>query len=497
MVRGRETFPQLEYTIHSEPSESVQASGGDMPPAGLDNLKHIVVLMMENRSFDHMLGFAQSPTWPIDGLKGTETNKDSTGTDIGVSSNANYAGDLTPDPGHSGFDTLTQLYGDPQTSVMQNPVMNGFVRSYEGKTGNPLAAHRIMKCFSPQTLPVLTRLAQQFCVCDRWFSSIPGPTFPNRAFMHAATSIGRVDMGIDWRNLTTTIYERLAQNKIDSVIYYHDSTMASTFDGLAGNPDFFGSYVDDFLPGCANNDLPAYSFLEPRFANSPGGNGEPAFSASDQHPDHDVKEGEALIQTTFKAIWGNPKVRNSTLLVIVYDEHGGLYDHVAPPTTVRPDSKVWTNDGVSLDPSFDFTRLGVRVPAVLISPYIVSGTIDHRVYDHTSIIATALKHFLPNVPSVNLTLRDKNANTFEDNLTLQQARTDNIDLGAGAKSQPPTAAQLAQPINDHLKAQVHQAAMMEQTLPPAQRSGIDPDTIKTEAQAAAYLLSVNSKLHPK
>ncbi len=468
-----------------------------MPPAGLDNLKHIVVLMMENRSFDHMLGFAQSPTWPIDGLKGNETNTDSVGGVAQVSNDAGFAGDFTPDPGHAGFDVLTQLYGDAKTSVLRDPVMSGFVRSYEGKTHDPQAAHRIMKCFSPQNLSVLTRLAQQFCVCDRWFSSVPGPTFPNRAFMHAATSIGRVDMGIDWRNLSTTIYERLAQNHLDSVIYYHDSTMASTFDGLAGNPDFFGSFVDDFLAACADNDLPSYSFLEPRFANSAGGNGQPAFSASDQHPDHNVREGEALIQTVFKAIWKNPKVRNSTLLVIVYDEHGGLYDHVPPPTTVNPDGKVYTNDGISLDPSFDFTRLGVRVPAVLISPYIEPSTIDHRLYDHTSIIATALKLLLPNVANSHLTLRDKIANTFEDNLARQEPRTGDIDLGAGARSAPPTAAQLAQPINDHLKAQVQQAAMLEQRLPANQRSGTDPNAITTEQQAAAYLKSVDAKIHPK
>jgi len=317
---------------------------------GLENLKHILVLMMENRSFDHMLGFAQSPSWPIDGLVGTEIriNKDSTGEDVPVSNDANYAGGLTPDPGHSGFDTLTQLYGDARTGVVQDPKMSGFVRSYEGKTGNPADAHRIMKCFDPVKLPVLTRLAQQFCVCDRWFSSLPGPTFPNRAFVHAATSMGRVDMGIDWRKLSPTIYERLAENHLDSVIYYHDSTMASTFDGLAGNPDFFRSLDNDFLAACDDNDLPTYSFLEPRFANSPGGNGEPAYSASDQHPDHNVREGEALIQRVFKAVWKNPKVRNSTLLVITYDEHGGTYDHVVPPTTVNPDGKVWTNDGVSL-----------------------------------------------------------------------------------------------------------------------------------------------------
>jgi len=465
--------------------------------AGLDNLKHIVVLMMENRSFDHMLGFSGSPAWQIEGLKGTETNPDSAGSLVQVSNDANYAGDLTPDPGHSGFDSLTQLYDDPTVPVQQDPTMTGFVRSYEGKTGNPQDAHRIMKCFSPQRLPVLTRLAQQFCVCDHWFSSLPGPTFPNRAFMHAATSMGRVDMGLDWRNLSPTIYERLAENQLDSVIYYHDSTMASTFDGLAGNPDFFGSFDDDFLPACANNDLPAYSFLEPRFANSPGGNGQPAFSASDQHPDHDVREGEALIQAVFKAIWGNPKVRNSTLLVIVYDEHGGTYDHVHPPSALNPDGKVWTNDGISLDPSFDFTRLGVRVPAVLISPYIAPGTIDHRVYDHTSILATAFKLLLPNVPNVNLTLRDKNARTFEDNLALAQPRSDKIVLGAGAQSRPPTAAELAQPINEHLQMLVRQAALAEQRLPAAQQSGIDPSTIKTEAQAAVFLQSVHSTIHSK
>jgi phospholipase C len=468
-------------------------------PAGLDELKQIVVLMMENRSFDHMLGFSGSPAWLVGGLNGDESNPDSQGGAAQVSNDANYAGDLTPDPGHSGFDTLTQLYGDPSTPVTQDPTMTGFVRSYEGKTGtgNPQDAHRIMKCFLPGSLPVLTRLAQQFCVCDNWFSSLPGPTFPNRAFVHAATSLGRVDMGVDWRKLSPTIYERLAENHLDSVIYYHDSTMASTFDGLAGNPDFFGSFDDDFIPACENNDLPTYSFLEPRFANSPGGNGQPAFSASDQHPDHNVREGEALIQTVFNAVWGNPKVRNSTLLVIVYDEHGGTFDHMRPPTTINPDGNVWTNDGSTLDPSFDFTRLGVRVPAVLISPYIAPGVIDHRVYDHTSIIATTFKLFLPNIPNANLTSRDKNANTFEGNLTLPQPRTDKIDLGAGAKSRPPTTAELAQPINDHLRVLVHQAALVEQRLPLAQQSGIDPSTIETEAQAAVYLQSIHSKIHSK
>lgn len=137
------------------------------------------------------------------------------------------------------------------------------------------------------------------------------------------------------------------------------------------------------------------------------------------------------------------------------------------------------------------------MPAVLISPYIEAGRIDTRIYDHTSIIGTVFKLFLPNVANANLTERDKNANTFEDNLTLAQPRTDKIDLGTGAKSQPPTSAELAQPINEHLQALVHQAALAEQRLPPSQQSGIDPSTIKTEAQAAQYLQMVHDKIHSK
>ena len=124
--------------------------------------------------------------------------------------------------------------------MAQNPTMNGFVLSYEGKTHNSSNAHRIMKCFSPDKVPVITQLAQQFAVCDRWFSSIPGPTFPSRAFAHGATSIGRVDMGVNWLGMSKTIYELFSENNLDSRIYYHDSTMAMTFKGLMKQGKYFG-----------------------------------------------------------------------------------------------------------------------------------------------------------------------------------------------------------------------------------------------------------------
>jgi phospholipase C len=465
---------------------------------GLDNLKHIVVLMMENRSFDHMLGFAKSASWPIDGLSGTESNRDSTGELVTVSSDSMYAGDFTPDPGHSLFSTLTQLYVDAKTPVAQQPNMNGFVVSYEGKNGSNIkAAHRIMKCFSPQKVSILTKLAQQYAVCDRWFSSVPGPTFPNRAFAHSATSVGRVDMDVNWLNLTKTIYELLVENNIDSRIYYTDSTMAMTFKGLMNQGRYF-SLIEDFYSDCNKNNLPAYSFLEPRYANSEDTSSNTFFSASDQHPDHNVEQGELLIKQVYEAVWKNPQVRNSTLLVVVYDEHGGLYDHVPPPTAPNPDNKNWGGAPGFLDPPFDFTRLGVRVPAVLISPYIKAGTIDSTVYDHGSLAATACKLFLKNVSNAFLTQRDKNAHTFEFNLTLDQPRTDQINFSA-----PPqmaiapinAAAHLDMPINDHLRALVECASFVEkQVLPPNEQSHQNPDDIKTERQASNYLRVTNAKL---
>lgn len=456
-----------------------------MPPSP-GAIKRMVVLMMENRSFDHMLGFARDDTWKINGLDGTESNSDSRDNIVRVTNDAVYSGDFpgTDDPGHSTFDVLTQLYGDPRTPIGSTPTMEGFVRSYEEKIHDPLKAHRVMKCFSPKSLPVLTKLAQEFAVCDQWFSSLPGPTFPNRAFAHGATSIGRVDMGVDWLHMSKTIYELFAENGLDSRIYYHDSTMAMTFRGLMNQGRYFGD-IEDFWSDCKKDRLPTYSFIEPRYANSKDDNDE-YFSASDQHPDHNVEEGEILIGRVFNSIWKDPAVRNSTLLVVVYDEHGGLYDHVKPIPTVNPDGKVWAGNAASLDPPFNFTRFGVRVPAVLISPYIERGTIDHNVYDHTSLIATARKLFLSDWQSKFLTQRDRIANTFDQNLSRSDAREENVNLS-------PT--YLGAPLSDHLRAHVNLAALLEQrAIPQELRTGVDPDALTTEGAASEYLLKIKQNL---
>ncbi|HXU20967.1 MAG TPA: alkaline phosphatase family protein, partial [Verrucomicrobiae bacterium] len=330
----------------------------------MDRIKHLVVLMMENRSFDHMFGFLAGPDYPIDGLSGTESNPNSQEQQVPVTDEADFSGELTPDPGHHFPDVNMQIFSNFEGTNDGGPLMQGFVRSYEFHTHNtPKAAH-IMNCFEPKKIPVLTTLARQYAICDRWFSSVPGPTLPNRSFMHAATSIGRVDMSPIWRDESTTIYELLDKFGLSAKIFYHDSTMAMTFKMLANGQSKWFGLIDDFYRACKLDTLPAYSFIEPRyFAQDQGGQ---VFQASDQHPDHNITEGEQLIKDVYNAIRGNQQVWESTVLAVIYDEHGGLYDHVTPPATVNPDGLIAQNPGenVAQIPPFDFTRLGLRVPAV-------------------------------------------------------------------------------------------------------------------------------------
>lgn len=462
---------------------------------GLQNLKHIVVLMMENRGFDHLVGFLQSPAYQINGLTGNESNEDTNGTPVTVTNDAIYYGDLTPDPDHSHFGVMEQMFDGADPNVTPVPPMSGFVHSYEHITSDVTKSHNIMKCFSKAKLPVITTLAQQFCLCDNWFSSVPGPTFPNRAFAHAATSIGRVDMSpVGYVGISKTIYELLNDNGIPARIYYNDTTLAATFPRLMAQMNrYFGTF-QDFLEACGNDSLPAYSFIEPRYNTLELENLFDA--ASDQHPDHDVQEGERLIQRVFTAIWNNPSVRNSTLLVITYDEHGGLFDHVPPPQRVpNPDGKNWPGAAGNPDPPFDFTWLGVRVPALLISPYISPGTIDATLYDHTSFLATTRKVFAPG--AAPLTQRDKSANSFEGVFNLDAPRTDNIQFGASFRAAIPAVSPqqlVLKPLTEHQQGLVQMAAYLEQQLPAAQRTNIDPGTVRTEGAAAQYLAQVMSRL---
>jgi phospholipase C len=385
-------------------------------------IKHLIVLMMENRSFDHMFGFLkiENPAVPddaIDALKGNETNPNVDGTTVAVSADARYAGDFRDDPGHLFPDVNVQLFGVDPTPAGALATNQGFVKSYAAHVKNdPSKAGRVMKCFSPERIPVLTGLAQQFAVCDRWFSSLPGPTLPNRAFAHAATSNGHVDMNPVAYWGVPTLYEALDKVNVSSKVYSFDgNTLAFMFKKLfAGGNKFLGAY-DDFLNDLDGNNLPVYCFLEPRFNDWYDQSTDQNYFATDQHPDNHVDLGDAFIADVYEAIRAS-KYWTDSLFVVVYDEHGGLFDHVRPPTGVP-------NPGpVNADTGFDFTRLGLRVPAVLISPYTKPGTIVHTQFDHTSLAATVRKLLAPAMPA--LTARDQAANTFDEVLNLDVPRND-------------------------------------------------------------------------
>src|SRR6202035_2449830 len=193
-------------------------------------IKHLVVLMLENRSFDHMLGFMKSPAYGIDGLDGTQLNRDSTGEAVRVNKEARYSGDLPADPSHDFEDVMQQMFGTQTPASGQQPDMSGFVENYERFTGGPVKAHSIMNCFDLANLPVLATLARSYAVCDRWYSAVPGPTLPNRLYAHAGTSRGRLDMSPEYFSGFHTIYEVLWNAHVEAAIFFHDWSSTLTFD---------------------------------------------------------------------------------------------------------------------------------------------------------------------------------------------------------------------------------------------------------------------------
>jgi len=396
-----------------------------MPP-GLDSLKHIVVLMMENRSFDHLLGSLKAVDSRIDGLTGTESNPDTSGGVATVAPLAQYQSQLDPDPNHDFAPVNRQIFNGGATATMA-----GFVSSYFEQRRDVKHSRKIMYYFKREKLPVITTLALEYAVFNRWFASIPGPTLCNRAFAHYGTSFGHVGMELFYANQKfKSIYERLQDAGHTAKIYYYDqkSSTMEIVNLLQNQPQFFGTY-DQFLNDCRSGTLPQYSFIEPNFSDHDSDGG--AVIASDQHPDHHVLEGERFIATIHNAIKANPALWASTALLITYDEHGGIYDHVPPPACT-PDGFVAQPAATGTNKPFLFDRLGVRVPAVLVSPWIPRNTvIDGRVFEHASIPATVTEWLIGAFDNTQRSPREAAAERFLDVLSLATKRSDGPDFNLG------------------------------------------------------------------
>jgi phospholipase C len=315
----------------------------------LGKIKHVIVLMLENRSFDHMLGFLKKLNSNIDGCLPDNTELcsnpidplDSSSPKVIVDDEAVY---VQISPTHSISGTTDQIYGSPDGT---DPSMKGFIGSYEKVTEG---GQNIMKCFSPEHLPILANLSMEYASFDSWHASVPGPTMVNRAFAASGTSNGmgtndkkQIALGLPQK----TMFKQLLDMGLDYRIYFQEVPCTVMFKELR-RPEALKKYrafpklFDDLKEG----NLPEFSWLEPRYYDTPFN------SATDQHPDHDVSAGENLIKEVYEAL-RESSLWNESALLITYDEHGGFFDHVSPPENIpSPDGKNSTDD------PFDFTRLG-------------------------------------------------------------------------------------------------------------------------------------------
>lgn len=382
----------------------------------LDKIDHIVVLMLENRSFDHLLGYLSHPNEgrlrpDVDGLKGNETNTytDNQGVEKTVRSARMASPIMNGDPHHDWNSVKTQLDNNN----------GGFVQNYFTEVNNP---DPIMHYFNGEDVPVFDHLAREFTICDRWFCSIPGPTQPNRAYALAGTSESIKDnftakqllTGSGWS--APTIFEVLPDT-VSWRIYSHDIAGLRFFKKFRTKWVEQIDKIDKFFEHAEAGSLAQVTWIDPDFGITvyPG-------PPNDDHPPHDMRHTQNLVSSVYNALLASPQW-SKTLLVITYDEHGGFYDHVSPRQFTPVDS----------DPEFE--QYGPRVPAFLVSPWVAPGVAygsatnglpaSEVVFDHTSILRTILRRFCAvgdDVP--NMTARVDAANDLSALLTRQQPRTD-------------------------------------------------------------------------
>jgi phospholipase C len=479
-------------------------------------IEHVFVLMLENRSFDHMLGFSgisgmdaeTGQVTAVRGLNGTESNSFA-GETYRVSPGADFI--MPTDPGHEFQNVLHQLCGPAATykpGGQYPPIdVSGYVASYVGSGGKDPG--EIMRCYRPDQLPVLNALAREFVVCDNWHASMPGPTWPNRMFVHAASSggldhsptvleIAQWEAISGFRFANGTVFDRLQRHGVRRRIYGGDDfPMVAALKGIGvGDIRHYDLFATDLAQARYTDQ---YVFIEPSydvFHEYQGG--------TSQHPRGDVTRGEALIKATYEAIRNSPAWENS-LLIITWDEHGGFYDHVHPDGARAPGD---TDPG---DPhnqnGFTFTQYGPRVPAIVISPRIPKNVVDHRLYDHASISATLAMLFDMNP----LTARDANANHLDALITLKAPRDDapeRLPMPANSGTLP-TAAAIAGPststerpnetVNSgNVPAIIHAAMQQDIAASPEDRQAIVARvaSIRTREEARKYMREVKNKVLP-
>jgi phospholipase C len=358
-------------------SKLLSACGDNGGPTGITTL---VYLMMENRSYDHYLGSRAFEGKPGDGLDAAMSNPDRMGNSIPIWP-ATPEAQCVLDPPHGWDASRVQRAEGANT---------GFVIAHQDNHASDTAIEP-MQYMLREHVPVTHALADAYTTCDRWHCSLLGPTLPNRMYWHAGTANGAQsnDEVIDgaFRGVPT-IYHRLASAGVDWAYYYGDVPVVSFVEDL----DLDGRirrFLYDFLDDADAGRLPPVCYIDP------------GFSYNDDHPPHHPLLGQQLIATVYQTLATSPQWENC-LLVVTYDENGGFFDHVPPPTA--PDDRA--------DQGFD--QLGFRVPSLVVGPYAKSGFVSSVAYDHTS----ALKHIENMFALEPLTTRSSAANDLSDCIDL-------------------------------------------------------------------------------
>ena len=373
---------------------------------------HVVLLIMENRSFDHMLGGLRGVIAGLDGVDPTapHSNRDDDGRVY--QQRPTTTRKVDPDLPHEMKDVVyTQLFDDN----------GGFVRSYSRTHPDtePSQRQEVMWYHPLDDLPVLHALAREFVVCDRWYCSVPGPTWTNRLFAMSGTSLGRVNMpaGIFEPNLhdydQPSVFRRIDEAGRSYHIYSGDFPLSLLLadQRTSGGSHYYG--MRWFAPHTRKPaaQFPDFAFIEPDYLWP---------STNDDHPPHDLQDGQALMAEVYTAIRANEDLWTSTLLIITYDEHGGFYDHVVPPAAPPPDDH---------REEYTFDRFGVRVPAVLVSPWLAPG-VRHEEFDHTSLLHSLRARW--NLG--DLGARVKAANDLLDSLEVLPEPRNDAPMSVGAPS---------------------------------------------------------------
>ncbi len=320
---------------------------GYSPEELLAPIENIVVLCMENRSFDHYLGALQMLEGKeVLGLLGNESNPDPNGNIIQVFNLMNF----TPaDPPHDWDACHAQFNGGKN---------DGFVIAHAGDSQNDVMGYHVRS-----QIPITYALSDAAAICHRYFASVMGPTWPNRFYLHGGTSQGQKsnlpEFGFD------SIWDLLEDAKIPAKNYYHDIAWCSgAFFKVGGTAG-----IEEFFADAAAGTLPPFSIIDPQFFGA---------GANDDHPDHDIQLGQALISSVFTALAKSPQW-DKCLFVLTYDEHGGFFDHIVPPKTVDDDP--------------EFEQMGFRVPTLVAGPFVKRGCAINTVLEHSSIVKTVCQRF--------------------------------------------------------------------------------------------------------